>query len=413
MKSNFLVGMVVFLTVAAPMKAEEISGDTTSAPLFTSTPTILLRTPNPAALAEFYVALGMKVGRVSERGSVFVYLDGNVGSLEILAMDPNTQPGGPKTSRTQQGVVAIFETTDQEEVVRRARAAGSPMIEKWTSSQADVSIYYIADPENNIFGFAPVHHNPHIPTPDPIGIERSELFGLDAGDRVEDTGRLVVTGGRFDRVEDFEVVRTADGGRVISSVVTGAGDSYRVQGNWEYLADEQALAATGIGKYKGGPVMVNIQTNDGSAALRVTGARDNEHVTPCDSDCLIDMSPSALPMFTMTRRYDEARGGAQSFDWIARSLIADQVLLEATAAIEKLGEFVFDQNGRQIVVMQYAFVETMKDEASGKTFQGAFNLYTTADHRPLAFATGGKTVGERMGYEGITAALPPKIPALD
>ena len=159
---------LVFSTLALLMpyaQSQEVSGDITSAPLFTSTPTILLRTPDPAALAKFYVALGMKIGRVSERGSTFIYLEGNVGSLEILAMDPNSQPSGPKTSRTQQGVVAIFETTDQEGVVRRARAAGSPMIEKWTSSQADVSIYYIADPENNIFGYAPRHHNTNIPTP--------------------------------------------------------------------------------------------------------------------------------------------------------------------------------------------------------------------------------------------------------
>ena len=147
------------------LHAQELSGDTTSAPLFTSTPTILLRTPDPARLAKFYEALGMKIARVSERGSVFIYLEGNVGSLEILAMDPNTKPGGPKTSRTQQGVVAIFETTDQAEVVRRARAAGSPLIERWNSSQRGHSIYYIADPENNIFGFAPRYHNPGIKVP--------------------------------------------------------------------------------------------------------------------------------------------------------------------------------------------------------------------------------------------------------
>lgn len=137
----------------------------TSPPLFTSTPTILLRTPDPAELSKFYQALGMKIARVSERGSVFIYHEGRSGSLEILKMDANTQPGGPKTSRTQQGVVVIFETTDLEEVVRRARAAGSPLIEKWSSSQADVSIYYIADPENNIFGYAPRYHNPNINVP--------------------------------------------------------------------------------------------------------------------------------------------------------------------------------------------------------------------------------------------------------
>ena len=162
------VAMAAGLTIGIlgwSVRAQEVSGDIASASLFTAAPTILLRTPDPAKLAEFYAALGMKIARVSERGSVVIHLEGDVGTLEILAMDPNTKPGGPKTSRTQQGVVAIFETTDQAEVVRRAREAGSPMIEKWTSSQADVSIYYIADPENNIFGFAPRHHNPNIPTP--------------------------------------------------------------------------------------------------------------------------------------------------------------------------------------------------------------------------------------------------------
>jgi hypothetical protein len=96
---------------------------------------------------------------------VFVNLEGNYGPLEILKMDDNARPCGPKTSRTQQGVVAIFETLDHEEVVRRAKAAGSLMVEKWDSTQGPVSIYYTADPENNIFGIAPRHHNPNLTTP--------------------------------------------------------------------------------------------------------------------------------------------------------------------------------------------------------------------------------------------------------
>lgn len=139
--------------------------ENTTPPRFTSTPTILLRTPDPAALSEFYIALGMKVGSIAPSGTVNIYHEGGTGSLEILKMDENTKPGGPKTSRTQQGVVVIFETTDVDEVVRRARAAGSPLVEKWTSSQADVSIYYIADWENNIFGYAPRYHNPNINVP--------------------------------------------------------------------------------------------------------------------------------------------------------------------------------------------------------------------------------------------------------
>ncbi len=147
------------------VSAQDVVDATQRAPLFTSTPTILLRTPDPANLAKFYEALGMKIARVSERGSVFIYHEGNSGSLEILKIDENTQPGGPKTSRTQQGVVVIFETDDLDEVVRRAEAAGSPLIEKWTSSQAPISIYYIADWENNIFGYAPRYHNPNINVP--------------------------------------------------------------------------------------------------------------------------------------------------------------------------------------------------------------------------------------------------------
>ncbi len=159
------IGCALVLQTPLSVNAQEVSGDTTSAARFTSAPTILLRTPDPIKLAKFYEALGMKIARVSERGSVFIYLEGNHASLEILAMDPNTKPGGPKTSRTQQGVVVIFETTDQAEVVRRAKAAGSPLIERWNSSTRGHSIYYIADPENNIFGFAPRYHNPGINVP--------------------------------------------------------------------------------------------------------------------------------------------------------------------------------------------------------------------------------------------------------
>ena len=164
MKSDKISEFVLFSFLALFAFGAQAQENTTP-PLFTSTPTILLRTPDPAHLAKFYVALGMKIARVAESGTVNIYHENGTGSLEILKMDHNTQPGGPKTSRTEQGVVAIFETTDVEEVARRARAAGSPLVEKWTSSQVDVSIYYIADWENNIFGFAPRHHNPNINVP--------------------------------------------------------------------------------------------------------------------------------------------------------------------------------------------------------------------------------------------------------
>ena len=91
----------LLMSPAWNLDAQQLSGDTTSVPLFTSAPTILLRTPDPAKLARFYEALGMKIARVSERGSVVIYLEGNAASLEIVAMDPNTKPGGPKRAPGQ------------------------------------------------------------------------------------------------------------------------------------------------------------------------------------------------------------------------------------------------------------------------------------------------------------------------
>jgi catechol 2,3-dioxygenase-like lactoylglutathione lyase family enzyme len=141
------------------------AGAQDKAPAFTATPTVLVRSPDPAKLAEFYAALGFKVERRSPNGGVIFHLDGDVGSLEVIQMDKATKPVGGKTSRTQQGVVAIFETSDQAAVVARARAAGATLVEKWDASDRPISIYYIGDPENNILGFAPRHHNPNIKTP--------------------------------------------------------------------------------------------------------------------------------------------------------------------------------------------------------------------------------------------------------
>ena len=159
MKTILAVSLAITFALSSIATAQD------KAPLFTAAPTILVRSPDPAKLSEFYIALGFQKVRVSANGGVIFHLDGQVGSLEVVKMDPNTKPGPAKTSRTQQGVVAIFETTDQEAVIARAKAAGATLVEKWTASDRPVSIYYIADPENNILGVAPRHHNSNIKTP--------------------------------------------------------------------------------------------------------------------------------------------------------------------------------------------------------------------------------------------------------
>ena len=163
MKICRLAPLALAALLSLPAAAQEQDGD--SQPTFSIIATVLIRSPDPMKLAEYYEALGFKKERVAGNLGVIFHLEGHAGSLEVARMDADTEPSGPKISRTQQGVVAIFETDDQAEVVRRARAAGSPMIEKWTMKSRGVSIYYIADPEYNILGFADRHHNPSLNTP--------------------------------------------------------------------------------------------------------------------------------------------------------------------------------------------------------------------------------------------------------
>jgi hypothetical protein len=221
---------------------------------------------------------------------------------------------------------------------------------------------------------------------------------------------MVVTGGRFGRTEHFEVVRRADGGWTLTSVTIGDGDSYRVDGRWKYDGQEKAQAVTGRGSYQGQPVGIDISGGRPGATVVVTQAGKERVVTaPCEQGCLVDMAPSALPMFTMTRLYGSG-DGPRTFRWIGQSLIADEVLLDGTTEIRKLGEGDFTAGGKAIRVRQFAFVETLKNATTGATFRIGFNLYVDGDDRPLAFAIGASTVGERAGYEGLTRALPPKIP---
>jgi hypothetical protein len=246
------------------------------------------------------------------------------------------------------------------------------------------------------------------PAPAP-GLVRSALFEFGAGDRLEDSGRMVVTGGRFGRTEHFEVVRRADGGWTLTSVTVGDGDSYRVEGRWKYTADHKAQAVTGRGAYQGQSVGIDISGGRPGASVVVTQAGRERVVTaPCEQGCLVDMAPSALPMFTMTRLQ---RGeGPQTFRWIGQSLIADEVLLDGTTEIRKLGEADFTAGGRSVRVRQFAFVETLKNATTGATFRIGFNLYVDPDDRPLAFAIGASTIGERAGYEGLVKAIPAQIP---
>ncbi len=234
-------------------------------------------------------------------------------------------------------------------------------------------------------------------------VDRSGLFALAPGDVIEDAGVMAVAGGRFARREAFEIVRHADGGRTITSVITGANDSYRVEGRWTYDAADRAINAQGRASYDGQPASIDIAAHAPGATISVSsGSVDRTVPAPCDPDCLIDMAPSALPMFTMTRVMAAAGAETQTFRWIGQGLIADQVLLEGVAVLELLEA---GQVG-DVSVLQYRFVETLTDAETGDQRSFAFNLWVDAEQRPLAFGMTSGTLGVREGYEAVPVEMP-------
>ena len=237
-----------------------------------------------------------------------------------------------------------------------------------------------------------------------ISFERSSLFSMDEGDVLEDHGVITVAEGLFARRESFEAVRHSDGRRTVTSVSVGLNNPYRVEGRWSYDSDGQAVSATGKANYDGLPADVSIRANPPTATISVRSiSEDRSVIAPCNPDCLIDLAPSALPMFSMTRQFRGEFHDRQTYRWIAHALIVDQSLLEGRAELElHKTQFVLGER-----VSQYIFVETMKNEDSGEITSFPFNLYVTTDHSPLAFATKGGTVGTRSGFELLVDKMPP------
>lgn len=159
---RFLKSLVAVVAVLSVMLALSVQAqDTSTEPKFNSISMTVLRSPDPVKLSKFYEALGMKIAEVGENGAVFFDLEDDGDLFEILNMEESTQPGGPKTTRTQQGVVALINVSDAREVARRAKNAGSPLVEPLGDPET-AFVFYIADPENNILGFI---------TPPPVNTE--------------------------------------------------------------------------------------------------------------------------------------------------------------------------------------------------------------------------------------------------
>lgn len=144
---------VIFLALMCGLTTATVQAQQEDAePKFNSISMAVLRSPDPVKLSKFYEALGMQVADVAENGAVFFNLEDDGDLFEILNMDESAKPGGPKTTRTQQGVVALINVSDAREVARRAEGAGSPLVEPLGDPET-AFVFYIADWENNILGF--------------------------------------------------------------------------------------------------------------------------------------------------------------------------------------------------------------------------------------------------------------------
>lgn len=236
-------------------------------------------------------------------------------------------------------------------------------------------------------------------------VERSSLFSLSPTDVIEDAGVITITSGRSVRTEFFETVKHRDGGRTTTSIIKGPGGTYRVEGRWVYDAAGSTLSANGLGAYHDLPAKVDITASRPSATITVNVNGQARAITaPCGADCLIDLSPSVMAMFNVTRQFDAGATDQKNFQWIGQALHRDQTLTAGGGSDVRL--HATHVHG-DINVMQFLFFETLPGDQHAAPTEAAFNLYVDGDHRPLAFATSRGTQAVRSGYESVMQQFPP------
>jgi hypothetical protein len=234
------------------------------------------------------------------------------------------------------------------------------------------------------------------------------------GVKLVDAGIFVVSGGPTTaRKETFEFLQRSDGGVTLLSATTMSNGSVRVQARYDYDSAWKAVAAYGQGIYGDEPVQVDMRRTPGAVAIRVRGAKTSiDKSVPCPDGCFMDMAPSGSPMFVMTRHYDRAKGGEQSFQWAAQDL--PQALTSPDnqrAALRLRREIpVKRADGSSLTIRDYEMIERIPTP-NGALFVMEFDLWTDAADRPLGYRinkVGGTPpaaviLGFRQGYEDIRA----------
>lgn len=232
-----------------------------------------------------------------------------------------------------------------------------------------------------------------------------------------DSGVMVVESTPdFAREESFEYLRRPDGGVTLLNSITMTDGRFRVRARFDMDKDWKSLSASGRGLYDGIPVDSRMERKGKVVEIQVHG--DGVHLNPtavCDPDCFINMSPTSLPMFVMTRHYDLEKGGPQLFRWTGQDLDRVRTLSGGTAELTYQGERTLNRAvlpgkpKKTVTVRHFSFVESLPLPDGGR-FTLDFDLWTDTEHRPLGFrvttpgSTGG-TIGFRRAWSDVRGQL--------
>ncbi len=242
----------------------------------------------------------------------------------------------------------------------------------------------------------------------------STYVGL-SGATVLNSGIMEITGAApFAREELFEYIRRPDGGVTLLNIMTANDGSYRVRVRYDMDDAWNYLSASGAGLYEGVPVDIKMKPVDKLVQTTVRGEGvDLNPTSICDPDCFLNMSPSALSMFVMTRHYSHVQGGTQTFQWAGQDLDRVRTLSGGEADLTYQGERSLQraalpgQTPPQVTVRHYTFVEKLPIPDGG-IFTLDFDLWTDAEEWPLGFRVttpGGATIGFLKGWEDLRDQL--------
>ena len=149
-------------------------------------------------------------------------------------------------------------------------------------------------------------------------------------DATLDEGVFEIRGGGaiHDRDEAFRLTRTEAGSYLLETTITPLDRRYRCQTCFTYDQQWRPVGARAVSLLGEAEHSVEITPLADRAyiTLRRAGEADQVREVSFTPAMMIDLEPSALPMWVMTRRYERAAGGVQTFSWIGRSLIRDLVL---------------------------------------------------------------------------------------